>query len=70
MTFLQDPFLWALISLFGLVGAGAVVSGKKLGQYPLFGFTIVLIFILGRVEKEKGHILKIKYSTSTFNARP
>ena len=49
MTFLQDPFLWALISMFGLVGAGAVGSGKKLGQYPLFGFTIVLIFILGRV---------------------
>gem|GEM_PF-2150257 len=27
-TFLQDPFLWALISMFGLVGAGAVVSGN------------------------------------------
>jgi protein-S-isoprenylcysteine O-methyltransferase Ste14 len=35
--------------MFALVGAGAVVSGRKLGQYPLFGFTIVLLFVLGRV---------------------
>jgi protein-S-isoprenylcysteine O-methyltransferase Ste14 len=35
--------------MFGLVGAGAVVSGKRLGRYPLFGITIVAIFILGRV---------------------
>jgi len=48
MKILQDPFFWALISMFGLTGAGAVVGGKRLGQYPLFGFIIVLIFILGR----------------------
>ena len=35
--------------MFGLVGAGAVGGGKKLGKHPLFGFTIALIFILGRV---------------------
>ena len=30
-------YLWALISMFGLVGAGAVVGGKKLGQpYPTY----------------------------------
>jgi protein-S-isoprenylcysteine O-methyltransferase Ste14 len=49
MTFLHDPFFWALISMFGLVGAGTVVSGKKLGSYALFGFIIVAIFDLGRV---------------------
>jgi len=49
MTFLSNPFFWALISMFGLVGAGAAVSGKRLGRYPLFGITIVAIFILGRV---------------------
>ena len=49
MVVLKEPFFWALISMFGLVGAGAVVGGKKLGKYPLFGFAIVVIFDLGRV---------------------
>jgi protein-S-isoprenylcysteine O-methyltransferase Ste14 len=35
--------------MFGLVGASAVVSGKKLGSHALFGFIIVAIFDLGRV---------------------
>ncbi len=39
MTFLNNPFFWAFISMFGLVGAGAVVSGKKLGKYPLYGIS-------------------------------
>jgi protein-S-isoprenylcysteine O-methyltransferase Ste14 len=47
--FFNDPFFWAFISMFGLVGCGAVVSGSKLGKYPLFGSTVVIIFDLGRV---------------------
>ncbi len=47
--FFNDPFFWAFISMFGLVGCGAVVSGSKLGRYPLFGATVVIIFDLGRV---------------------
>ncbi len=47
--FFNDPFFWAFISMFGLVGCGAVVSGPKLGKYPLFGATVVIIFDLGRV---------------------
>jgi protein-S-isoprenylcysteine O-methyltransferase Ste14 len=35
--------------MFALVGAGAVVGGKKLGRYPLLGIVIVIIFVLGRV---------------------
>jgi protein-S-isoprenylcysteine O-methyltransferase Ste14 len=49
MIFFNDPFFWAFISMFGLVGCGAVVSGSKLGQYPLFGAIVVIIFDLGRV---------------------
>lgn len=45
----SDPFFWALVSMFGLVGCGAVVSGSKLGRYPLFGAIVVVIFDLGRV---------------------
>ena len=47
--YFNDPFFWAFISMFGLVGCGAVVSGSKLGKYPLFGSTVVIIFDLGRV---------------------
>ena len=49
MIFFEDPFFWALVSMFGLVGAGAVVGSKKLGTYPLFGVVIVALFDLGRV---------------------
>ncbi|NIO04336.1 MAG: hypothetical protein GTN74_06885 [Proteobacteria bacterium] len=49
MTFLRDPFFWALISMFGLVGASAGVGGKKLGKHAVLGFIIVLLFDLGRV---------------------
>jgi len=49
MTFFNNPFFWAFISMFGLVGCGAVVSGTKLGRYPLFGAIMVIIFDLGRV---------------------
>ncbi len=35
--------------MFGLVGAGAAVSGKRLGRHQLFGISIVTIFIVGRV---------------------
>ena len=49
MTFFNNPFFWAFISMFGLVGCGAVVSGMKLGKFPLFGAIVVVIFDLGRV---------------------
>lgn len=48
MSFLNDPFFWAFLSMFGLVGACAVVGSRKLGNYPLFGITVVTIFDLGR----------------------
>ena len=47
--FFNDLFFWSLISMFGLVGCGAVVSGSKLGKFPLFGAIVVIIFDLGRV---------------------
>ena len=48
MEIIKTPFFWALISMFGLVGANAVVSGKKLGKYPLYGILVVILFDLGR----------------------
>ncbi len=49
MAYYNDVFFWAFISMFGLVGCGAVVSGSKLGRYPLFGAVVVSIFDLGRI---------------------
>ena len=49
MEILTNVFFWALVSMFGLVGAGAVVSGKKLGRYPLFGALMVMLFDVGRI---------------------
>jgi len=49
MTFSHDPFFWALISMFGLVGACAVVGTQRLGGRALFGVVVVTIFDLGRV---------------------
>lgn len=48
-TFIHDPFFWALLSMFALVGAGVVVGSKKLGGYSLYGSVTVIIFALGRV---------------------
>lgn len=49
MQFTDNPFFWALISMFGLVVACAFVGNKKMGKYPLVGITIVVLFDLGRV---------------------
>ena len=50
MTFINNPFFWALVSMFGLVGACAVVGSRRIGSRPLIGWIIVLLFFdLGRV---------------------
>ncbi len=48
MSFLTDPLFWAFLSMFGLVMAGGVVGSKKVGQNPILGAFIVIIFDLGR----------------------
>jgi len=48
MFIFSDPFFWAFISMFGLVGACAVVGSKKLGENALIGFVTVTIFFVGR----------------------
>lgn len=48
MTFFKDPFFWALVSMFGLVGACAVVGSKRVGRHSSLGLLVVAIFDLGR----------------------
>jgi len=49
MFVLRDPFFWAFIGMFGLLGGAAVVSGTSLRKYALLGFAIVMICDLARV---------------------
>ena len=48
MVFYRDPFFWAMIAMFSLVGGGVIVSAKKPINSALFGSLIVTIFILAR----------------------
>lgn len=45
----SDPFLWAMISMFGLVLASAVVAAPSIHESRFLGFTGVTLFALGRV---------------------
>lgn len=44
----QAPFFWALISMFGLVGACAVVGSERIGRVTGWGVVFVALFDLGR----------------------
>jgi protein-S-isoprenylcysteine O-methyltransferase Ste14 len=47
--FFNNPFFWALISMFALVIACSVVGSRKIGRHPALGLIIVSIISLGRV---------------------
>lgn len=49
MMIVHEPFFWALVSMFGLVGAQAVVGNAGLRKYRSLGFFMVTLFALGRV---------------------
>lgn len=49
MLFLKDPFFWALIGMFGLLGAAAISSGKRTRIGSLVGFITMLLFALGQL---------------------
>jgi NTE family protein len=43
-----DPFFWAVISLFGVLGATAAVNTRYGKKFPWFGILAAGLFILGR----------------------
>ena len=47
--YLNNPFFWALISMFTLIGACSVVGSRKVGSHPALGWIMVTILSLGRV---------------------
>ena len=49
MKLFSDPFFWALVSMFGLVGAEALVGSARLARIRSLGLVMVGLFTLGRV---------------------
>jgi protein-S-isoprenylcysteine O-methyltransferase Ste14 len=48
MLFWEEPFFWALVSMFGLVGCCAVVGSQRIGRNTLLSGCMVAIFDMGR----------------------
>ena len=66
--FLNNPFLWALISMFTLVGACSVVGSRKIGSHPALGWIIVTILSLGRVILVLPSVEQPRFFLNGFNA--
>lgn len=49
MFVLTNPFFWAFVGMFGLLGGIALVSGIKLGQNALIGFMTILVCDSARI---------------------
>ena len=48
MRFFKDPYFWALVSMFGLGGAEALVGSARLARFRSLGFVTVGLFTVGR----------------------
>jgi protein-S-isoprenylcysteine O-methyltransferase Ste14 len=48
-VFVQEPFFWAFLGMFGLLAGTAAVSGTRLGRHTPLGFIIVMICDLARI---------------------
>jgi protein-S-isoprenylcysteine O-methyltransferase Ste14 len=46
---LTDPFFWAFVSMFAVVGGNAIQGSPVVGRSPLFGLVVVTTATLGRV---------------------
>ena len=46
--YFNNPFFWAFISMFALLGACSVVGSRKIGRQPALGWIIVTVLFLGR----------------------
>jgi protein-S-isoprenylcysteine O-methyltransferase Ste14 len=49
MRFFEDPYFWALVSMFGLAAAEALVGSARLARFRSLGLVTVGLFTLGRV---------------------
>jgi protein-S-isoprenylcysteine O-methyltransferase Ste14 len=66
--YLNNPFFWALLSMFALVGACSVVGSRKIGSHPALGWIIVSIISLGRVILALPFVQQPRFFLNGFNA--
>ena len=66
--FLNNPFFWAFISMFTLVGACSVVGSRKIGSRPALGWIIVTILSFGRVILVLPSVEQPRFFLNGFNA--
>ena len=64
---LHDPFVWAFISMFTLVGACSVVGSGKIGRHPALGWIIVTILFLGRFILPLNFVVQPRVDLMGFN---
>ena len=66
--FFNNPFFWALISMFALVGACSVVGSRQIGRQPILGWIIVSVLSLGRVILALPSVDQPRFYLDGFNA--
>ncbi|MDH3838516.1 MAG: isoprenylcysteine carboxylmethyltransferase family protein [Desulfobacteraceae bacterium] len=66
--FFNNPFFWALISMFTLVGACSVVGSRKIGRHPALGWIMVTFLSLGRVILVLPSVDQPRFFLNGFNA--
>ncbi len=65
---LSNPFFWALISMFALVGACSVVGSRKIGSHPAIGWIIVSTIFIGRIILVLPFVEQPRFFLNGFNA--
>ncbi|MBA3008829.1 MAG: hypothetical protein FP812_01115, partial [Desulfobacula sp.] len=67
-SYFNNPFFWAFISMFALVGACSVVGSRKIGSHPAIGWIIVSTISMGRIILVLPFIEQPRFFLNAFNA--
>ena len=66
-AFLRNPFFWALISMFGLLGAAAVTSSRRMASQPLFFLGSLLLPVLGHTMLVLPFVNQLRFGTNGWH---
>ncbi|MDX9864113.1 MAG: patatin-like phospholipase family protein [Anaerolineaceae bacterium] len=66
-TFVRNPFFWALISMFGLLGAAAVTSSRRMASQPVFFLGSLLLPALGHTMMVLPFVDQLRFESSGWH---
>ena len=66
-AFLRNPFFWALVSMFGLLGAAAVTSSRRMASQPLFFLGSLLLPGLGHTMLVLPLVDQVRFESSGWH---